>query len=216
MAYLGLAASIRKWRSPPHLFAVLAVFFALLSIVVTESSSGTMRRSIVAIPWVFGLAGIGAVAIADLVRRYLGELGRVVSVACLAIVLLVGGIWNLSYYFVELPHSSTFQWTFPTGYFEALDAAYSFDDAGTIYYFSGQRTFKYETIRFLYPDSRGVDRSREFGTFDLEKLDTGPVTYLLEGQYMDEIDRIMEMYPGGELIVDDRTQPFYIVYHLAG
>ena len=216
LAYLGLAASIRKWRSPPHLFAVLAVFFALLSIVVTESSSGTMRRSIVAIPWVFGLAGIGAVAIADLVRRYLGELGRVVSVACLAIVLLVGGIWNLSYYFVELPQSSTFQWTFPTGYFEALDAAHSFEDPGTIYYFSGQRTFKYETIRFLCPDSRGVDRSREFGTFDLEKLDTGPVTYLLEGQYMDEIDRIMEMYPGGELIVDDRTQPFYIVYHLAG
>lgn len=92
----------------------------------------------------------------------------------------------------------------------------SFDDPGTIYYFSGKRTFKYETIRFLYPDSRGIDRSRECGTFDLEKLDTGPVTYLLEGQYMDEIDRIMEMHPGGELIVDDRTQPLYIVYHLAG
>ncbi len=216
LAYVGLAASIRRWRSPPHLFAVLAVLFALLSIVLTDPSSGTMRRSIVAIPWVFGLAGIGAVAIAEVVRRHLGKLGRVVSVACLAIVLLVGGIWNLNYYFVELPQSSTFQWTFPNDYFEALDAAHSFDDPGTIYYYSEQRRFRYETIQFLYPNNRGIDRSREFGTFDLEKLDPGPVTYLLEGQYMGEIDRIMEMYPGGELIVDDRTQPLYVVYHLAG
>lgn len=31
LAYLGLATSIRKWRSPPHLFAVVALLFALLS-----------------------------------------------------------------------------------------------------------------------------------------------------------------------------------------
>ena len=123
-------------------------------------------------------------------------------------------MWNLKYYFVDLPQSSTFQFTFPTYYFEALDAARSFDDPGTIYYYSDRRGFRYETIRFLYPDSRGIDRSREFGTFDLEKLDTGPVTYLLEGQYMDEIDWIMKTYPGGELIVDDRPQPLFVVYHL--
>ena len=125
-------------------------------------------------------------------------------------------MWNLKYYFVELPQSSTFQFTFPQYYFEGLDAANSFDDPGTIYYYSRQRTFRYETIRFLYSESRGIDRSREFGTFDLEKIDPGPVTYLLEGAYMEEIDTIMEMYPGGELIVDDRNQPLYIVYHLAG
>lgn len=214
LAYLGLAASIRKWRSPPHLFAVTALFFALLSITLTDPSSGTMRRTIIAIPWVFGLAGIGAVAIADLMRRHQGEAWRPVSAACLAIVLLMGGIWNLNYYFVDLPESSTFRWTFSTKYFEALDAAHSFDDPGTIYYFSDQRSFGYETIRFLYPDSIGLDRSREFGEFDREKLDPGPVTYLLEGPYMEEIDEIMEMYPGGELIIDKESQPLYIVYHL--
>lgn len=214
LAYLGLAASIRKWRSPPYLFAVTALLFALLSITLTDPSSGTMRRTIIAIPWVFGLAGIGAVAIADFMRRHQGEAWRPVSAACLAIVLLMGGIWNLNYYFVDLPESSTFRWTFSTKYFEALDAAHSFDDPGTIYYFSDQKSFGYETIRFLYPDSIGVDRSQEFGEFDLEKLDPGPVTYLLEGPYMEEIDEIMEMYPGGDLIVDKESQPLYIVYHL--
>ncbi|MDE0631028.1 MAG: glycosyltransferase family 39 protein [Caldilineaceae bacterium] len=216
LAYLGLAASIRKWRSPPHLFAVVALLFALLSILFTDPSSGTMRRTIIAIPWVFGLAGVGAVVIVDFIRRHQGEAWRYVSAACLAIVLLMGGIWNLNYYFVDLPASPTFRWTFSTKYFEALDAAHSFDDPGTIYYFSDQKSFGYETIRFLYPDSSGIDRSQEFGEFDLEKLDPGPVTYLLEGPYMEEIDIIMEMYPGGELIVDKGSHPLYIVYHLRG
>jgi 4-amino-4-deoxy-L-arabinose transferase-like glycosyltransferase len=216
LAYLGLVVSLKRWRSPPHQFSMLAVFFALLTLVVTDPSSGAMRRTIIAIPWVFGLAGIGAVFITEALGRHLGQWGRVVATASVASVLLLGGMWNLKYYFVDLPQSSTFQFTFPTYYFEALDAARSFDDPGMIYYYSDRRGFRYETIRFLYPDSRGVDRSREFGTFDLEKLDTGPVTYLLEGQYMDEIDKIMKTYPGGELIVDDRPQPLYIVYHLAG
>lgn len=216
LAYLGLFVSIKRWRSPPHLFAALAVSFALLTLVVTDPSSGGMRRSINAIPWVFGLAGIGAMFIADGLGRHLGQWRRIVVTASAVAVLLVGGLWNLNYYFVELPKSSTFQFTFPTYYFEALDAANSFQEPGLIYYFSDRRGFRYETIRFLYPESRGIDRSWEFGAFNLEKLDTGPVTYLLEGSYMDEIDKVMEMYPGGGLIVDDRPQPLYIVYHLKG
>ena len=216
LAYFGLFLSIKKWRSPPHLFAALALFFALLTLVVTEPSSGAMRRTIVAIPWVFGLAGIGAVFIADTLRRHFGKWGRAVATAAVAAVLLFGGFWNLRYYFVELPQSSTFQFTFPQYYLEALDAANAFDNPGTIYYYSGQRSFTYETIRFLYAQNRGTDRSREFGTFALEKLDPGPVTYLLEGSYMQEIDTIMDMYPGGQLIVHDSRHPLYIIYHLPG
>ena len=33
---------------------------------------------------------------------------------------------------------------------------------------------------------------------------------------MEEIDKIMEMYPGGELIVDEGPEPLYVVYHLRG
>ena len=73
LAYLGLFISIKRWRSPPHLFAALALFFALLTLVVTEPSSGAMRRTIIAIPWVFGLAGIGAVFISNTLRRTSGH-----------------------------------------------------------------------------------------------------------------------------------------------
>ena len=216
LAYIGLFVSIKRWRSPPHLFAALALFFALLTLVVTEPSSGAMRRTIIAIPWVFALAGIGALSVSDTLRRHFGQWGRAAAATAAAAVLLLGANWNLNYYFNELPQSSTFQFTFPHYYLEALDTANAFDDPGTIYYYSGQRTFSYETIRFLYAQNRGIDRSHEFGAFDLEKLDPGPVTYLLEGPYMQEIDTIMQMYPGGQLIIHDATQPLYIIYHLKG
>lgn len=216
LAYFGLVIAIRRWRSPPHLFAILVVLGALSGLVLTDPSAGSMRRSITAIPWVFGLAGIGAVTVVKIASGTLGSWSRTAAVGAAALVLVWSALWNLSYYFIELPRSSTFQWTFPTGYFEALEAANSFDDPGTIYYYSGQRRFRYETIQFLFPNSRGIDRSREFGVFAVEKLEAGPVTYLLEGEYMEEIDRIREMYPGGEIIVDDGDNPLYIVYHLAG
>ena len=216
LAYFGLFISIRKWRSPPHLIAVLVVLAALSGLVLTDPSAGSMRRSITAIPWVFALAGVGAEAIVRFGHRHLGAWGRAAAVSAMVLVVMGSGVWNVSFYFVRLPLTSTFQWTFPSYYFESLDAAHSFDDPGTIYYFSGQRRFTYETIQFLYPDSNGIDRSREFGVFDLEKLDTGPVTYLLEGPYVEEIYKIMEMYPGGQLIVDERPEPLYVVYHLRG
>ena len=173
LAYFGLIVSVRKWRSPPHFMAALVVLAALSGLVLTDPSAGSMRRSITAIPWVFGLAGVGAREIVRFGQRRIGDCGRAAAVSASVLVLLVSVVWNLSYYFIELPLTSTFRWTFPTYYFESLDAAHSFDDPGTIYYFSGQRRFQYETIRFLYPDSNGVDRSREFGIFDLEKLDPG-------------------------------------------
>ena len=216
LAYFGLLISLRKWRSLPHLIAALVVLAALSGLLLTDPSAGSMRRSISAIPWVFGLAGVGADAIVRFGHRSLGAWGRATAVSLSILVLLGSGVWNLSYYFIELPETSTFKWTFATNYLDSLEAAHSFDDPGTIYYFSGQRRFQYETIRFLYPDSTGIDRSKEFGVFDLEKLDTGPVTYLLEGPYVEEIDRIMEKYPGGELIVDEGPEPVYIVYHLRG
>jgi hypothetical protein len=40
------------------------------------------------------------------------------------------------------------------------------------------------------------------------------VTYLLVGDYAMEIDRLRELHPGGETIVDDEPQPRFIVYHL--
>ncbi len=214
LTYIGLAVSIARWRSPPYFFALLAVLGALSASVITTQQGGDMRRTITAMPWVFGLAGIGAVGVVGLAGRALGDMGRRAAVGGLVLVLALGGAWNLQYYFGDLVQQQHLKWVFAGELVDGLDAAHGFDDPGTIYFYSSRWTYGYESIGFLYPDSRGIDRSREHGTFDLERLDDGSVTYLLLGGYEQEIDRLKELHPGGETIVDDEPQPRFAVYHL--
>ena len=215
LAYVGLAVSVWRWRSPPYLLALLAVLGALSVLVVTDPSTGTMRRSITAIPWVFGLAGVGVVSIVNIIRSGFGESGRFAAVGALTLVLIAGSFWNLQYYFDELAQSNQLDWAFAPDHVEALESAHSFENPGTIYFYSGRWAFDYESVRFLYPESKGINRSDEFGTFDLEKVDEGPVTYVLIGHYAQEIDRLRQLYPGGDVIIDSEPRPRFIVYHLS-
>lgn len=214
LAYVGLAVSVRRWRSPPYLLALLAVLGALSVLVVTDPSTGTLRRSITAIPWVFGLAGVGVVSIVNIIRSGFGEGGRIVAVGALTLVLIAGSFWNLQYYFDDLAQSNQFDWAFAPDHVEALETAHAFDNPGTIYFYSSRWAFDYESVRFLYPESKGINRSDEFGTFDLTKVNDGPVTYVLIGHYAQEIDRLRQLYPGGDVIVDNDPRPRFIVYHL--
>lgn len=214
LAYVGLAVSVRRWRSPPYLLALLAVLGALSVLVVTDPSTGTLRRSITAIPWVFGLAGVGVVSVANVIRSAFGQSGRLAVAGALILVLMAGSFWNLRYYFDELAKSRQLDWAFASDHVEALESAHTFADPGTIYFYSSRWAFDYESIRFLYPDSPGTDRSDEFGTFDLTKMDDGPVTYVLIGHYAREIDRLEQLYPGGDTIVDSDPRLRFIVYHL--
>ena len=215
LAYIGLAASITRLRSPPYLFAVLVVFAALSGLVLSDPSAGSMRRSITAIPWVFGLAGVGAVIVVGFARRWIGETGRIAAVAGLCFILVAGGIWNLQYYFGEMTQDQNFKWTFAADHLDALETAHSLNETGAIYFYSGRWSYDYETIRFLYPESQGIDRSREYGTFDLTRLDKGPVTYVFMGHYMVEVDKLKSLYPGGETLFDSELRPRFVIYHLS-
>ena len=213
--YIGLAVSIRKWRSPPHLLTVMVVLSAIATQVFSDPSSGMMRRSLAAIPFVVGAAGIGATSAIGVAKRQFGKAGRLVAVGALVLVLLAGGFWNLQYYFGELTRTENFKFTFAPDHIDGLAAAHSFEDPGTIYFYSGRWSFNYESIRFLYPESRGIDRSREFGIFGLDKIHQGPVTYILVGTYGEDFDNLRILHPEGETIVDyDEPQPRFIVYHL--
>ena len=214
LAYIGLAIAFKRWRSPPYLLALLVVLAALATQIISDPSSGMMRRSLVAAPFALGLAGISALAIVGLVDRLYKKAGQRIAVGFLVLTLLASAGWNLRYYFAGLTQTQTFKFTFAPDHIDGLAAATSFENPGTLYFYSGRWSFNYESVRFLYPSTRGIDRSREFGAFALEKLHEGPVTYLLVGDYGVEIDRLRGLHPGGEIIVDDQPQPRFIVYHL--
>ena len=74
------------------------------------------------------------------------------------------------------------------------------DKSGRIYFYTGRWSYRYETIRYLYPGTSGIDRSREHGEYSLERIDSGPVTYLMLPPYADDIDTLKETLPGGKVV----------------
>lgn len=216
LAYLGIVISLARWRSPPHLLSALAVVAGMGIIVFGAVNWGDMRRSLVAVPFVYGLAGVGAWWLVTLGRRLFGDVGRRVAMAGVAAGLVAAMAWNTWSYFGSFVGLERTKWVYVNDLVDSLGAAHSFDRPGQIYFYSARWSYDYETRRFLYPQSPGVDRSSEFGSFTLERVDSGPVTYLFLPPYDRELDRLMERYPGGTVVRESEPGGAvrFAVYHL--
>jgi 4-amino-4-deoxy-L-arabinose transferase-like glycosyltransferase len=216
LAYLGLAIALYRWRSPPHLLSAVAVLFGLGLIVFTAVNAGDMRRSQIGIPFVYGLAGIGAVEILALTRRFLGEKGHRLALAGAAAILVIVFASEVRYYFGEFPEQGHARWVFASDILQSVEVAQQLNGSGPIFFYSGRMSFEHESIRFLYPQVPGIDRSEEFGDFSLERLHSGPVTYVLLPPYHEALDELREMYPDGEEIIrhDQGGAISFAVYHL--
>ena len=216
LAYIGLVIALLRWRSPPHLLLALAVILGLGFVTLGGENWGELRRSFVAVPFVYGLFGVAAVEIIRLVKRFFGGVGHRLAAAGAGVVLVAAISWNSWYYFGHLVRQDYLDWVFASDLVAGLNAAHSFEDPGRIYFYASRWGYDYETRRFLYPGSRGIDRSREFGEFSLERLDPGPVTYLLLPPYAKQVEALREMYPGGVAVEEfnDGGGRLFSVYHL--
>jgi 4-amino-4-deoxy-L-arabinose transferase-like glycosyltransferase len=217
LAYLGLAISIFRWRSPPYLLAATVVISALIAPVLATEYGGDLRRSLIAVPFVYGLAGIAALEIVVLSKKFRGETGNRLAAGAVAASLITCAAWNTWYYFGYAVDRQQTEWTFGHDLVESLDTVKEINDPGVIYFFSKRWRYNYETRQFLYPKVEGIDRSREFGEFSLEKTHRGPVTYLLLPSYLEVIDPLKRMYPDGQLLVkrDSQGKVKILAYHLS-
>ena len=216
LAYLGFVIALIRWRSPPYLLAALAMMAGLVATVTTVENWGGMRRSLIVVPFVYGLAGVAAREIVLVGRRSLGSLGHTVALFGVAAGLIAVMAWNTWYYFGDFTHNQDVRWVFADDLVDSFEVAHGFNKPGTIYFYSDRWSYNYETRLFLYPDSLGVDRSRKFGLFSLAKLDPGPVTYVLLPPYDQELDGLRETYPDGEAVRDhdEGGATRYAVYHV--
>ena len=216
LAYVGFVLAVARWRSPPHLFLAIGFALGLGVLMVGLEDLGEMRRSLIIVPFVFGLAGVAAVEIGRAIARITGAESRRLAYIGGAAILAVIVIWNSWTYFGEIVHEERLAWVYAVDLVEALDAAHEFGDPGSVYFYSERWRYDYEIRRFLYPDTPGVDRSKEFGEFSLERTNDGPVTYVLLPPYAVEIDALQHMHPGGETVEkykSDGSRRFSI-YHL--
>lgn len=216
LAYAGLGIALFRWRRPPYLLAALVVLAGLMVIAFTATNWGDMRRSLVAVPFVYGLAGLGAWELVRLGQRHLGTQVRHAPVIAAGAVLAIAVGWNGYAYFGDYVTKDYVDWVLVGRLVDSLDAAHTFDDPGEIYFYSARWSYNYETRKFLYPDTPGTDRSREFGEFSLDRTHSGPVTYVLLPPYERELAELQQRYPGGTTVQeanDDGTLR-YAVYHL--
>jgi hypothetical protein len=216
LAYIGLIIAFARWRSPPHLLLALTVVFGLSVLLLGSQNQGELRRTLLVVPFVYGLAGVAAIEGVRLIRRRYDVAGLAVSVS-VVVVLMVGVVsWNTWQYFGVVVQQQHVGWVFVADLVAALDAADDFDDMGRVYFYAGRWSYNYETVRFLYPDTPGIDRSREHGEYSLDRIDSGPVTYLMLPPYADDIDTLKETLPGGEVVEEfsDGGSRIFSVYHL--
>ena len=216
LAYAGFLIALTKWRSPPHLLLVLSFVLGLSVLMMGNESTGELRRPIIIVPFVYGLVGVAVVTWGGWAVRLFGSRGKTIAYAGGAAVLIVAVPLNLWTYFGQIVHEEHIDWVYVSDLVDALDAAHEFDDTGEIYFYSGRWSYNYETRLFLYPDTPGIDRSGEFGEFALERLDEGPVTYILLPPYDQHIEALNELYPGGQATEEYRSDGSrkFGVYHL--
>ena len=200
LAYAGFAIAVAKWRSPPHLLLALAFVFGLGVLLLGRENVGELRRSFIIVPFVYILAGVAVVAGGRLAARSLGVRGKQLAYAGGAVVLVAAASLNVWTYFGGVVREEHMGWVYASDLVDALDSAHELGDPGRVYFYSERWPYDYETRLFLYPDTPGTDRSREFGEYSLDRLDEGPATYVLLPPYAEEIDALREKYPGGEAV----------------
>ena len=200
LAYAGLVIAASRWRSPPHLLLALTFVMGLSVLFLGAENVGEFRRTLLIAPFAYGLAGVAVVAGGQWVAQSLGTAGKPIAYAGGAAILVVAATSNVWTYFGGIAQEEHMEWVYSADLVDALDSAHELGDPGVVYFYSARWSYDYETRRFLYPDTPGVDRSREFGEHSLDRLDEGPVTYVLFPPYAEETGTLRERYPGGETV----------------
>jgi hypothetical protein len=194
----GLVIGLTRHRSPIVQIGAMIVVFCPLATVLTEQ--GDMRRTLVMAPF---LAMFSAIAVAEVVRIARERWRRTASwavVGFLAIALSSGVITDLHNYFWIHARAPVQHWVFAEDFHEASVFMRSLDDEDYVYFMSERWSIDYEPRRFLAPDTRGEDRSREFGELSIEvDRERGRPVFILVGDYRQELEALQQTYPGGEV-----------------
>lgn len=198
-AYLGLLVAVRRWRSPPHLTLALVFGAGLASVLLGLQDWGEYRRAFVAVPFIYGLASLGIVAACRWAVEPLEAARRTRAAYAMGTAMLAASVaLSLWTYFGRITHEEHLDWVYATPLVGALEAAHQAGPPGVIYWYSARWSYDYAPRRFLYPDTPGIDRSKEFGTFSMRRLHDGPVTYILFPPYERELADLRTQYPEGE------------------
>ncbi len=209
---IGLVLVLRRWREPAP--AMVLASFVLLPVSSEFTFNALFRRSLGLVPFISVLAALPLASLWSHAATVPAPWRLPLRGATCAVVAIVAFL-SFNYYFGEFPDSNIARFTFAVEIAEASKYMRQLPDDTYIYFYSGRWSFDYETRRYLAPNLRGEDRSREFGTFDLRRESASPVAFVLLPPYTEYASEVMRLYPGGRLtdsVQEDGTFLFRVYY----
>ena len=192
----GVVVCLWKWKDERHFLILVGLGTALLAAPLTLGAATHTRRMISALPF----AAAAAALLSDQVWAFVaGRLSKRVGYLFAALVVCCIGFYNIRYYFWDFARAPSTRWVFCADLVESIDYIKSLPSEDLyVYFFSDRWSYNYETRQFLLPQVPGEDRSRQFGTFSLEKADNHQnVVYLFLPPYERLLEQIKEKYPDG-------------------
>jgi hypothetical protein len=240
---LGILVALWRVRDWRHALLICGLLAGLLPAVLITNNyepglqvRGEYRRNIIALPFVFACIGLGAELLLGLAGRgsaWLSESQRTAPFRArgailrygaflgIGVAVALGAAANIHHYLVVWPRQDHSRWVFGYEMARAVRWVQSVQPEAPydLYFYSSRWDVGYPTMRFLLPDARGEDRSREFGTFELAPdPDAEAAVYIFLQEYT-EVARLVEaMHPGG-VYVEERDaggKLVFTAYYLPG
>lgn len=207
LAVVGVVEVVRRHRTA--FTGLMLATVAVLPLGPALTIDGITRREFAMSPFIAILAGIGAVAILDLVAQRLNvTASHAVATGLVAVVFVT----SVAPYFTTFRTSAAQRWVFAEELTESIDIiqAVEQDDPVFVNWFSARHSFGYETLEFLLDGTPGIDRAPlDAGFVQEPSLDLYPDTttdqlYVLIGDYSLQLDRLRQMYPDGNVVADQQ------------
>jgi hypothetical protein len=212
---IGLGICLWKWREERYFLIIAGIVTGVLGIILTTVYGGQYRRLISALPFVMVAAALPLESVWGLIDE---RLNKKLGYLLVALAVCFVGYYNIRYYFVDFARQPSTRWVFCADLVESIEYIESLPSEGLyVYFYSDRWSYNYETRQFLLPQVPGEDRSRQFGTFSLEKADNQQnMVYLLLPPYEGLIDQIREKYPGGIYKASGEDGSVFSAYFIKG
>ncbi|MEX2227819.1 MAG: glycosyltransferase family 39 protein [Dehalococcoidia bacterium] len=211
LALAGLGIAIWNIRRKEYAVCVAAVLILPWGALLTVND-GLFRRTLGLAPFLALLAAIPLAMLWDVLRERRRDVIGVAGMALVAAVPAYAGAQATYDYFGPAQDTFTMRVVYPYQLEAATEVMDDLPRDTYIYFYSDRWRLTYETVRFLAPDVVGEDRSREYGSaadmpdsevrYDIDR--EGRVAFVVMGDYLRDMDRIMRTHRGGRLIESTR------------
>jgi 4-amino-4-deoxy-L-arabinose transferase-like glycosyltransferase len=209
----GMVWAAWHWRRPANLLSL--VMLAVIPLASILQANAPYRGPLGAVPFVAYLAAVPlALAWAKALQLASNYRWGLYALVPLAIAFIT--YTSVHAYFGTWSKSGAFRWVYSQEVTAASEYLESVPGDSYVYFYSERWSFNFETRRYLAPQARGEDRSKQFGKQQGHEIDrSSDSVLLLLPPYTDDMDTVRKMYPEGtENVGREGARVLYVAFHV--